>query len=238
MRSRIKFSSFTPALIYNLIFGCVCSIIISLVLSVTVHLPKSGRWYFDGTMRRAWLDGRTLGVRIVLFGSGIDRSISMFAASEGRSAYAFAMANQYVDKKFPAWIPSDSDLEFLFRDAPKNDARFQIVSFGFPLPCFTYYRHIAPDGSRRERFAWKLTWRSSGRQIEAVIPMQPAVGPFVFNSVSCGFSFWCIWNVFRLAQRMWRRHRACCPTCGYSLRGLEVRQCPECGNFRPLVSAQ
>jgi hypothetical protein len=61
------------------------------------------------------------------------------------------------------------------------------------------------------------------------VPFRPEAGGLVFNPliyavVWLGLNWLRCWIV-----RCHRRRRGCCPKCGYSLNGIRVSSCPECG---------
>lgn len=68
-----------------------------------------------------------------------------------------------------------------------------------------------------------------GSQRSFVISMKDLLKSIsVVTLVTCAL-FWLIIGVVSNRCRASRRHRKCCEVCGYSLVGLTVIRCPECG---------
>ncbi|MFN7021299.1 MAG: hypothetical protein ACK4WH_08250 [Phycisphaerales bacterium] len=62
-----------------------------------------------------------------------------------------------------------------------------------------------------------------------LIPVVPTLTTLLANAAFWGWGPWLVWASVRQARVLIRRRAGCCLRCGYSLRGLTTRRCPECG---------
>lgn len=110
-----------------------------------------------------------------------------------------------------------------------------VVRAGWPLCCFEGWREKI-NGEMRHSAAvpldrmLTLSQRYRPSWITAsMLPYLPMWPEFALSAAAYGLAAGGLWLVLALARRTWRRCRHRCTRCGYDLRGVEHKRCPECG---------
>jgi hypothetical protein len=109
-----------------------------------------------------------------------------------------------------------------------------VHAFGWPWRCLWYHAQGAEDFSGVEPApedpAIDLTNAGEASATKSiVIPLRPLWLGMLGNASVFGLAAFALLSIPTTVRAL-RRHRNCCESCGYALRGIRSRRCPECGH--------
>jgi len=128
----------------------------------------------------------------------------------------------------PEWVrlPADGDGAFV--------QEAQWIGAGWPVVCLTTHRLFDLNNLSIDPSAWHggiemVRERPLQPLTAVVIPYTPYWPGLAINSAVYAAAILLLTSAFHVARRVRRVRANRCASCGYDLRGLTSRACPECG---------
>jgi hypothetical protein len=111
-----------------------------------------------------------------------------------------------------------------------NDRLVHVVTAGWPLTCLTGERHTIGVSTRQHGLAEPpRAVRELNVKPRRVLPLRPLWLGLVVDTALYAAAVWMAVPGSLLLRSTLRRRRGQCSACGYNLRHVDHRACPECG---------
>ena len=242
---------------WSLMFGITACVAVAWTIAVFAS-PNSSRLFTELIGQGSWGTSEWVGDRYTSNTTDIDYVYGQILmhppatdTSRGRNNSTTAGPSPWVQARlhdididvsgltdsYPGYAPFENGVLF-----NRQQHEFICDARGWPMRSFAAYWAQPNDASAFRIPPANLKW---GHQLPfkemtldpsftsftlpRALPLRPLWRGFIINSAFYAVIFYTVASVILWIRRIRRRSGNQCPTCGYDLKGLPNRPCPECG---------